>query len=187
MIAALYRPREVAAVEIQPAMAAMIRRSAALNHLECIRVVESDLRAPKIQGIAPGGFDLVVANPPFRVRGTGRESPDPGRRIARSEAQASIADFVRAAARHARFGGMTGFVFLADRCAELFSELRSCRLEPKRVRFVHPYRDSSATTVLVEARKGGSAGMKVEPPLIMYEAPHLYSAEARALLEEERT
>jgi len=37
--------------------------------------------------------------------------------------------------------------------------------------------------VLVEARKGGGVQVEVEPPLVMYDAPGVYSDEARALLE----
>ena len=37
--------------------------------------------------------------------------------------------------------------------------------------------------MLVEARKGGGVEVEVEPPLVMYDAPGVYSAAARALLE----
>jgi tRNA1(Val) A37 N6-methylase TrmN6 len=182
MIAALSAPREVIALEIQPAMAAMVRRSAALNHLECVLAVEGDLRAAAPGGLAPASFDLVVANPPYRARMAGRESPNPSRRIARSETHGSMEDFVRGAARWARDGGRAGFVFVANRCAEMLSVMRANRLEPKRIRFVHPYSDAPATTVLIEARKGGGVEAKVEPPLILYCAPRVLSAEARELL-----
>jgi tRNA1(Val) A37 N6-methylase TrmN6 len=57
-------------------------------------------------------------------------------------------------------------------------------MEPKRIRFVHPYMDKAATTVLLEARKGGGVEVCVEPPLILCDAPGVYSREARELLEE---
>jgi tRNA1(Val) A37 N6-methylase TrmN6 len=182
MIAALSAPREVIALEIQPAMAAMIRRSAALNRLECVHAVEGDLRAAAPGGLVAASFDLVVANPPYRARRAGRESPNPSRRIARSETHGSMEEFVRAAARWARERGRVGFVFVAERCAEMLSVMRAHRLEPKRIRFVHPYADAPATTVLIEARKGGGVEAKVEPPLILYSAPRILSAEARAIL-----
>jgi len=74
-------------------------------------------------------------------------------------------------------------VFTATRSAELVSVLRARRLEPKRIRFVHPYVDARASSVLVEARKGGGVELAVEAPFIMYEAPGVYTAEARAWLE----
>jgi tRNA1Val (adenine37-N6)-methyltransferase len=43
--AALTRPREVVAMEIQPALAALIARNAALNDLGMVRAVCADLRS----------------------------------------------------------------------------------------------------------------------------------------------
>ena len=125
-----------------------------------VRAVCADLRARRVPGAAAGGFDLVLANPPFRARMSGRESALVGRRLARGESAARLEDFVAAAARYARHGGRTAFIFAAARSAELISALRARRLEPKRIRFVHPYAAASASTVLVEARKGG--GVEVE-------------------------
>ena len=89
-----------------------------------------------------------------------------------------------AAARHARGGGRVAFVLVADRFAELIYIAREHRLEPKRIRFVHPYNNAPATTVLLEARKGGGVQVSIEPPLILYDAPGVYSKEARELLEQ---
>ena len=182
MFAALARPREVVALEIQRALAALIARNAALNGLGVVRAVCADLRSRRALNAA-GGFDLVLANPPFRARESGRESPLAGRRLARGEAAATLEDFVAAAARYARHGGHAAFVFAAARSAELISALRAHRLEPKRIRFVHPYPAARASTMLVEARKGGGVEVEVEPALVMYDAPGVYSDEARALLE----
>src|ERR1700675_4152089 len=48
MIATLYRPREVVAIEIQPQLADMIARSAAINALKSVTAVNADLRQKKI-------------------------------------------------------------------------------------------------------------------------------------------
>ncbi|HEY2525819.1 MAG TPA: methyltransferase [Candidatus Binataceae bacterium] len=182
--AALIKPRELLAIEIQPALAGLIARNASLNGLGMVRALCADLRSRRALGPGDGGFDLVLANPPFRARASGRESPHAGRRLARGEATAGLEDFVGAAARYARHGGRAAFVFAAARSAELVSALRARRLEPKRIRFVHPYAAASASTVLVEARRGGGVEVEVEPPLVMYDAPGVYSDAARALLTD---
>jgi len=181
--AALAKPREVVALEIQPALAALVARNAALNGLGMVRAVCADLRSRRALHAPAAGFDLVLANPPFRARRSGRESPLAGRRLARGESAARLEDFVAAAARYTRHGGRAVFVFAAGRSAELISALRVRRLEPKRIRFVHPYAAASASTVMVEARKGGGVEVKVEAPLVMYDAPGVYSSDARGLLE----
>src|SRR5258708_7275307 len=66
----LYKQREIVAVEIQPQLVERIGRNAALNHLDSIHAVAADLRE-----MPADGFDVVVANPPYRATGSGRESP----------------------------------------------------------------------------------------------------------------
>ncbi len=183
IVAALHNPREVVALEIDPTLAAMVRRSAELNGLGSIRAIVADLRERRIYGIAANSFDLVIANPPYRAIAAGRESPIPARRAARSEAEGTLEDFVAAAARYARHRGAVGFVFLAERSAELIAAMRARRLEPKRIRFVHPRAGRPATMILVEARKGGWIGVEVEPPLILYARERVYTDEAREILD----
>jgi tRNA1(Val) A37 N6-methylase TrmN6 len=186
MIAALYRPRRVVAIEIQPTLAAMIDRSASINDLKSVRSVCVDLRQKKIAGVEPASFDLVVANPPYRAAATGRESPDHGRRLARGESAGDLNDFVAAARRYARTGGRVAFVFTARRSAELISAMRSKKLEPKRIRFVHPRDSMPASVMLVEARVGGGIEVAIEAPLMLYEHAGLYTSEARAILTSSR-
>jgi tRNA1Val (adenine37-N6)-methyltransferase len=183
MIAALWLPSEVVAVEIQPDVAAIAERNAALNQLDSIRVISADLRARRIEGLAPASFDVVVANPPYRALGSGRRSPNPGRRVAREERAATLADFVAAAKRFASNGAKAAFVFDASRSAELLRCLAAHSLEPKRIRFVHPRADAPGATILVEARKGGGIEVAIEPPLMLYDRSGVYSDEARELMQ----
>src|ERR1700691_952457 len=99
MIAALHRPREVVALEIQPQLVEMIARNAEINGLESMHAVCADLRQKKMKGVESASFDLVVANPPYRAVAAGRENPDRGRRVARGESAALLADFVAAGRR----------------------------------------------------------------------------------------
>jgi tRNA1Val (adenine37-N6)-methyltransferase len=182
MLASLYRPREVVAIEIQPELAEMIARNATMNDLESVRAICADLRQKKIIGVEPASFDLIVANPPYRATSTGRENPDRSRRLARSESSATLADFVRAARRYARHGARIAFVFTARRSAELISTMRAKKLEPKRIRFVHPRIGMPASVMMIEARVGGGIETAIEPPLILYDSPGIYTIEARAIL-----
>lgn len=182
VLASIYRPREVVAIEIQPELAEMIARNAALNDLAPVRMICADLRQSKIAGLEPASFDLVVANPPYRATSTGRENPDHGRRLARGESSATLADFVAAARRYARQGARVAFVFTARRSAELISTMRAKKLEPKRIRFVHPRIGMPASVVMIEARVGGGIEAAIEAPLILYDRPGIYTSEARAIL-----
>ena len=183
IVAATAHPREIVAIEIQPQMAELAERNARANGFEYLSCVCADLRDRKIAGIGAAGFDLVVANPPFHARNAGRESPNRSRRQARGGAGASMAEFVAAARRYVRNGGRVAIVFAASRSAELISTLREHRLEPKRLRFVHPRAELPAASVLVEARASGGVEVVVEPPLILEQSAGVYTDEARSLLE----
>ncbi|HLI80393.1 MAG TPA: methyltransferase, partial [Candidatus Binataceae bacterium] len=183
-IAALHQPHEIVAIDIQPELVAMIRHSAELNGIDSIRAVEADLRALEDSRVPRESFEVVIANPPYRASNAGRSSPNAARHLARSEASATLEDFVAASSRCARRRGRVAFVFTADRSAELITMLRAHCLEPKRIRFVHPYVNAPATMVLIEARKNGGIELAIEPPLIVFDAPHAYSREARELLGE---
>ncbi len=183
MLAALRRPREVVALELQPPLAGLIARNAELNSLSAVHAVCADLRKPKIAGVAPASFDVVVANPPFHAVAAGRESPEHGRKLARGERTASLEDFVGAARRYVRNGGRVAFVYSAGRAAELIYTMRARGLEPKRLRMVHPRIDRPATAALLEARAQGGVELIVESPLILYERADVYTREARAMLE----
>jgi tRNA1(Val) A37 N6-methylase TrmN6 len=182
MLAALYHPREVVALELQSDLAEMAARSSTLNDLGMVRTICADLRTRRIEGLEPATFDLVVANPPYRAVRSGRESPNHSRRVARGERGATLAEFVAAAARYASHGAKVTFVFTAARSAELIATLSAHALEPKRIRFVHARIGMPASTILVEARKGGGVEVEVEPPLVLYTRAGVYTDEARELL-----
>ncbi len=181
MIAITRRPRVIVGIELQHELAELARSNLALNRLENLTVIEADLRDRKIAGVDTGTFDYIVANPPYREARGGRERPNRSRHLARGGG-ASLRDFIKAATRYASSSGKVAIIFTAIRAAELIAELKACSLEPKRLRFVHPYAEAVASVVMVEARKGGGIEVKIEAPLILWERPGEYSAGARSIL-----
>ena len=61
------------------------------------------------------------------------------------------------------------------RLAEIMNVLTKYRLEPKRMQLVYPYIDREPNMVLIEALKGGNSRVTVEPPLIVYKEPGVYT------------
>jgi tRNA1Val (adenine37-N6)-methyltransferase len=154
LLAACTGAQKIVGVEIQPELADRARRSVQLNSLQDkIDILEGDLR--ELGGrLAPQAFDVVVTNPPFRRPGTGRQAPVTERAAARHELFGGLADFLRTAAFLLRDGGRFYIVYLAERLAELLAGMQALRLEPKRLRCVHPRSGEGANLVLVEGRKG---------------------------------
>mgnify|MGYP000432365744 FL=1 len=56
--------------------------------------------------------------------------------------------------------------------------MTSYGIEPKRIRFVHPYVDKEPNMVLIEGSNKGRSRMQVDPPLIVYEKDGSYTGGA---------
>lgn len=182
MLAALHPAIEIHGVELQTAMADRARRSAAINGLqERVKIVAGDVR--EIEALfSSRTFDLVVANPPYRVAASGRINPDAEKRVARHEIQTKLQDFLRAAGYLLRRGGKIAMVYPATRLVDLLHDMREQRLEPKRMQLVHSFKGAEASLALVEGIREGRAELKLLPPLTIYDEKRNYTPEARALL-----
>lgn len=55
-----------------------------------------------------------------------------------------------------------------QRLGEIISLMRQYKLEPKRIRMVHPRAHLEANMVLIEAMKDGKPEVRMLPPLIVY-------------------
>ena len=165
------------ALEIQEEMADMARRSVAANHLEKdITVVTGDIKeASRIFGAA--SFDVVTSNPPYMNDAHGLKNPDLPKAIARHEVLCTLDDVTREAAKVLKPGGRFYMVHRPHRLVEIITALTKYRLEPKRMKMVHPYVDREANMVLIEAERGGRSMIKVEAPVIVYKEPGVYTDE----------
>ena len=165
------------ALEIQEEMADMARRSVAANHLEKdITVVTGDIKeASRIFGAA--SFDVVTSNPPYMNDAHGLKNPDLPKAIARHEVLCTLDDVTREAAKVLKPGGRLYMVHRPHRLVEIITALTKYRLEPKRMKMVHPYVDREANMVLIEAVRGGRSMIKVEAPVIVYKEPGVYTDE----------
>ena len=89
--------------------------------------------------------------------------------------QATLEDVICQAAKLLRPGGSFYMVHRPFRLAEIMNVLTKYRLEPKRMQLVYPYIDREPNMVLIEALKGGNSRVTVEPPLIVYKEPGVYT------------
>ncbi len=156
-------------VELQPYFAELIARNASLNHLED-RVLPL---CADVRGLTPerfgGEVQAVLSNPPYMKADSGKTNAAPEMNIARREENGTISDFCAAAKRLLKWGGYFTVVYRPDRFADLLCAMRENGLEPKRVVFVYPSAADKPCLVLTEAKKGGSSGLVIARPLIIYE------------------
>jgi tRNA1Val (adenine37-N6)-methyltransferase len=169
----------VIGVEVQPVLAELAAFNVRENRMDDrIRVLCGDLKLLKPEMIS-GPVDLVVSNPPYRKSDSGRINPDRQRAVARHEIRATLSDVIKAARRMLRPAGRFVTVYTAERTAELLTQMRSERIEPKNIRSVHSYRQSNAKLILVEGIKEGRPGTKISPPLVLYDKNGDYTEEVK--------
>lgn len=183
LLARKYPGARVVLVELQESLCRLIDRNIILNGLgDRVYAINKDIRK-----LLPGdlhGLDVVVSNPPFRRPLSGRLSRGEERAVARHELELNLGGLLRAAAGILRSRGRFFLVHHPERLAELMEGLGRVRLEPKRLRFVHGKKDAEARMLLVEAVKQGSPGLRVEPPLFVYEEDgRTYSREVRGYFD----
>ena len=179
LIEAKTQAAKICAIEIQEESADMARRSVQLNHLEKkIDIVTGDLKEAE-RFFDAASFDVITCNPPYMIGQHGLTNPDAPKAIARHEILCTLEDVVRSAAKLLKTGGKFCMVHRPFRLAEIMTVMVQYRLEPKRMRLVYPYADKEPNMVLIEGCRGGRPRMTVEKPLIIFQAPNVYTDELR--------
>ena len=177
LLEAKYEGEHYTGLEIQDEMADMAARSVALNHLEeKVSIVKGDIKeASRLFGAA--SFDVVTSNPPYMNDAHGLKNPDLPKAISRHEVLCTLDDVTREAARLLRPGGRFYMVHRPHRLIEIITALTKYKLEPRRMKMVHPFVEKDANMVLIEAVRGGKSMIKVEAPIVVYQEPGVYTQE----------
>ena len=162
-------------LEIQPESAEMARRSVKLNNLEeKIEIHEGDIK-DCINLYKPSSFDVITSNPPYMNDGGGLKNDYSPKTIARHEVLCNLDDVIRSAARLLKTSGRFYMVHRPRRLVDIICKLREYKLEPKTMRFVHPFVDKEPNIVLIEAIRNGRPMLKNLPPIIIYEKDGTYT------------
>jgi tRNA1(Val) A37 N6-methylase TrmN6 len=151
-------------LELQPAYAALARANAAANAAP-LAVHEGDVRRPP-PALRALAFDQVLANPPFHGR-EAAAAPDVGRDTPLREGEASLADWIDAGLRRLRPGGTLTLVHRPDRLDAILAALDG-RAGAVDILPVAPRDGAAAGRLLLRARKGGGAALRLWPPLTLH-------------------
>ena len=177
LMEAKYHCSHLTGLEIQEESADMARRSVALNDLQDrIDIVTGDIKEAD-QIFPAASFDCITCNPPYMIGQHGLKNPSETKAIARHEILCTFADITAAAKKLLKNKGKLFLVHRTFRLSEILCQLSKDGVEPKRIRFVHPYIDKEPNIFLLEAVKGGKSRMTVEPPLIVYQKEGKYTEE----------
>ncbi len=165
------------AIEIQERLADMAERSVIMNELQDqIHIIHGDLKHVH-EKFGHGYFDLVTVNPPYLPVLNGVQNTNEHFAAARHEIHCSLEEVIAACAKLVRAGGKAAMVHRPARLVDIMTLMRQYRLEPKRIRFVHPRVNEEANMVLIEAIKDGKPEVRMLPPAIAFKNKNEYSDE----------
>lgn len=175
---------QIEGLDIQERLIDMARRSVAYNQLEeQIKLHHLDLKiAPTVLG--HGVFDVVTCNPPYMSAEMGKQNQNQYYAIARHELLCTLEDVIRVSSQLLRPGGKACFVHRPHRLLDLLGLMRQYKLEPKRMRFVHPKQSREANMILVEGTKDGQPELRLLPPLIVYTEDNQFTEELNQIYFE---
>jgi len=175
----------VTGLEAQAGLVTLARQSARKSGLsDRVDFLQGDLLSPPA-GLIPGGFDHVMANPPFLAAGQGNPPPDAARQTATVEGDAVLMDWLRFMLTMVRGGGGVTLIHRFDRGEEVADGLAEAgagdiTLFPLWSKPPH----NAAKRVLVRAVKGAGGEPRTAEGLVLHREDGGYTPEAEAVLRD---
>ena len=177
LLSAKTSAKRITGIEIQKDIADMANRSVLYNSLEeKIDIINDDI-ANALKYIKPCSVDTISVNPPYMKDTTAIKNPDLPLAIARHDLLTDLETVVGISGKLLKENGKFFMIHKPSRLSEIFAVLKKNRIEPKRIRFVHPYINSKANLVLIEGIKGSGVWLDVESPLAVYKDKNVYTDE----------
>lgn len=164
LVARKKRPAKIVAIELQPNLADMAKRSVELNGLDGqIEVVCGDLKDALKFVDKPA--DAVVCNPPYRKVNSGERQLADNIALCRHEIATTLEDVISSASKVLNNRGAFYLVHQAERIAEIVTLCSQYNLAVKEIVPVCPRRGKNPNLVLIRAVKCGGMDCKLSLPI----------------------
>ena len=182
LLAYRYASIQVYGVEVQAELAALARQNVRSNAMQDrIHILHRDMITLTAKHTR-GPVDIVVSNPPFRKVHSGRINPRQEKAIARHEIAMTLSDLVDVSRQMLSTKGRMITIYPSERSVDLMVQMRRGGIEPKFVHVVHSRPNEAAKLIVIDGIKGGRPGVKLMPPLIVYQPDGQYSATVQAMM-----
>lgn len=160
---------KVYGVEKQSIMCSLAMRNAEYNNLqEKIEIINED-----IQNIAhvlrKESVNVVVCNPPYFKEGSGDKREREEIALSRHESSCNLEGIIKSASDILKYGGALYMVHKVERMAEVLTSMSNNNLEPKNIKLIRPKASKGADVFIVEGRKYGKSGLKIEDIIVYNE------------------
>lgn len=168
-------PKYICGIEIQEDMVEMAKRSVKYNKLEeKIEFINGDLKDEQLLK-SMEKFNVVTVNPPYKLENSGITNLQDKDAIARHEILCNLEDVIKACRILLKDNGSMYMVHRPDRLADIITLMRKYKIEPKRIRTVHPSCGKAPNILLIEGRRDGGKFLKWEEPLYVHNKDGSYT------------
>lgn len=178
-----FKDVNIIGVEIQSGLAEFAIKNIVQNRLsDQIQILNKDIRtttSSDTRGLA----DIIVSNPPYKKKNTGRLNPNIQKAVARHEIKLELSQFFSSANRLLKPRGQVIFIFPAERLPDLVLDMQPFDFQLNWIRFIHTKKNNNAKLLLVSALKEGHGNCLVKPPLYIYEAKNNPTKEYEAMFK----
>lgn len=160
--------KEAVGVDISEEAAFLARKTVSELEIPNFKIINRDLKNLK-GAVEFGCHTLVTCNPPYKAEGAGLKNPDEYHKVARHEVACNLEDIISVGAKLLQTSGRFCLCHRPERLSELMCLLSKYKVEPKRLRLVAQRKGEEPWLVLVEGRRCGNTGLRIEPTLYVEE------------------
>ena len=178
--------KEIVGIEVQKDVADMAQRSVKLNCLEDkVKIINDNILNIE-KYFSKEYFDGIVTNPPYQKNNSGLKNENEKQLVSRHEVLCSLEDIIEKSFQMLRDNGVFYMVHRPERLVDILYLMRTHKLEPKEIRFVHSKAKEKPVLVLIKGVKYSGKFLKVLEPLIVYEENGEYTDEIYAIYHKEK-
>lgn len=175
-IAARVAGCHITGIELQPELAALAERNAALNQVgSCMQILVHDVANALPSDLGP--FDHVATNPPYLTAAAADPPPDRSKALATIESSAGLVRWLTVATEMLKPAGTLLAIHRSDRLEEIVDALARLGWGNIAVKRLPP-----AARVLVRAHRANRLHRHEATPLVLHRPQGGYTDEAEAIL-----
>jgi tRNA1(Val) A37 N6-methylase TrmN6 len=151
-----------------------------MNHLDTqIQAIHQDINT-----IDRCMCDAIISNPPyFKYHESSNIPTLQSRSLARFEMTLTVDDIFRVSSKSLKSKQSLLMIHRSERLDELIIKAEQSQFRLKEIQFIHTYHNVKSENMLLHFVKDALAEMTILPPLVLYDAPHLFSEQLKTIYE----
>ena len=157
----------ITGIEIQTELAQIALKNTINNKLaQTVSIINADIKHINPES-TNGPFDLILSNPPYKKRNTGRLNPDLQKAIARHEIAMDIQSLVAKAETLLRDKGRFMIIFPSERLMDIEQAIQATSIYPEWIRYIHTGQKRQPKRVIFSGRKDIAIRRRILPPIYL--------------------